>query len=120
MVAGTKLEPEMDRLSNIVRDFNDRFGSIEWKDQDKIERLISEELPAKVAADQAYQNAIANSDPQNARIEHDRALERAMTDLIADQTEFFKQVSDNESFRRWISEMVFAATYTGGAAQAGG
>ena len=43
-----------------------------------------------------------------------------MTDLIADQTEFFKQVSDNESFRRWISEMVFAATYTGGAAQAGG
>ena len=117
---GPKPDPEMDRLSNIVRDFNDRFGSIEWKDQDKIERLISEELPAKVAADQAYQNAIANSDPQNARIEHDRALERAMTDLIADQTEFFKQVSDNESFRRWISEMVFAATYTGGAAQAGG
>ena len=114
-----KPEPEMDRLSNIVRDFNDRFGSIEWKDQDKIERFISEELPAKVAADQAYQNAIANSDPQNARIEHDRAPERAMTER-ADQTEFFKQFSDNESFRRWISEMVFAATYTGGAAQAGG
>ena len=50
---GHQPEPEMDRLSNIVRDFNDRFGSIEWKDQDKIERLISEELPAKVAADQA-------------------------------------------------------------------
>ena len=96
---GQKPDPEMDRLSNIVRDFNDRFGSIEWKDQDKIERLISEELPAKVAADQAYQNAIANSDPQNARIEHDKALERAMTELIADQTEFFKQFSDNESFR---------------------
>ena len=117
---GHQPDPEMERLSNIIRDFNDRFGSIEWKDQDKIERLISEELPAKVAADQAYQNAIANSDPENARIEHDKALERAMTELIADQTEFFKQVSDNESFRRWISEMVFAATYTGGAAQAGG
>ena len=114
---GQKPDPEMDRLSNIVRDFNDRFGSIEWKDQDKIERLISEELPAKVAADQAYQNAIANSDPQNARIEHDKALERAMTELIADQTEFFKQFSDNQSFRRWLSEMLFAATYqpTGGA-----
>ena len=43
-----------------------------------------------------------------------------MTDLMADQTEFFKQFSDNESFRRWISGMVFAATYKGGAAQAGG
>ena len=48
---------------------------------------------------------------QNARIEHDKALERAMTELIADHTEFFKQFSDNESFRRWLSEMNFASTY---------
>ena len=108
---GQKPEPELDRLSNIIRDFNDRFGNIEWKDQDKIERVISEELPVKVAADKAYQNAIANSDKQNARIEHDKALQRAMTELIADHTELFKQFSDNESFRRWLAEMIFAATY---------
>ena len=108
---GQKPEPELDRLSNIIRDFNDRFGNIEWKDQDKIERVISVELPVKVAADKAYQNAIANSDKQNARIEHDKALQRAMTELIADHTELFKQFSDNESFRRWLLEMTFAATY---------
>ena len=108
---GQKPEPEMDRLSNIIKDFNDRFGNIEWKDQDKIEKVIAEELPAKVAGDRAYQNAIVNSDRQNARIEHDKALERAMTELLADHTELFKQFSDNESFRRWLSEMVFAATY---------
>ena len=109
---GQKPEPELDRLSNIIRDFNDRFGNIEWKDQDKIERVISVELPVKVAADKAYQNAIANSDKQNARIEHDKALQRAMTELIADHTELFKQFSDNESFRRWLLEMTFAATYS--------
>ena len=108
---GQKPEPDMDRLSNIVREFNDRFGNIEWKDQDKIEKVIAEELPAKVAGDRAYRNAMANSDRQNARIEHDKALERAMTGLLADHTELFKQFSDNESFRRWLSEMVFAATY---------
>ena len=108
---GYKPEPELDRLSNIIRDFNDRFGSIEWKDADKIEKVISEELPTKVAADKAYQNAVANSDRQNARIEHDRALERAMTDLLADHTELFKQFSDNESFRRELSEIIFTATY---------
>ena len=113
---GQKPEPEMDRLSNIIRDFNDRFGNVEWKDQDKIEKIISEELPAMVAGDRAYQNAMANSDRQNARIEHDKALERAMTDLLADHTELFKQFSDNESFRRWLSEAVFAATYAGAAA----
>ena len=110
---GQKPETEMDRLSNIIREFNDRFGSIEWMDQDKIEKVIAEELPTKVAGDRAYQNAMANSDRQNARIEHDKALERAMTELLADHTELFKQFSDNESFRRWLSEMIFASTYAG-------
>ncbi len=110
---GQKPETEMDRLSNILREFNDRFGNIEWKDHDKIEKVIAEELPRKVAEDRAYQNAMANSDRQNARIEHDKALERAMTDVLADHTELFKQFSDNESFRRWLSEMVFAVTYSG-------
>ena len=54
---------------------------------------------------------MANSDEQNARIEHDKALERAMTDLLADHTELFKQFSDNESFSRWLSERIFDFTY---------
>ena len=113
---GQKPEPEMDRLSIIIRDFNDRFGNIEWKDKDKIEKVITQELPAKVAEDRAYQNAMANSDRQNARIEHDKALERAMTEILADHTDLFKLFSDNESFRRWLSEKNFAATYAGAGA----
>ncbi len=113
---GSRPEPEMDRLSNILREFNDRFGNIEWKDRDKIERIITEELPAKVAVDQAYRNAIANSDRQNARIEHDKALSRAMYELLNDQTELCKQFSDNGSFKRWLSDMVFAVTYGQGKA----
>ena len=108
---GQKPEPEMDRLSNIIKSFNDQFGNIDWKDRDKIEQVIAEELPAKVAEDRAYQNAMANSDRQNARVEHDEALKRAITDYLVDHTELFKQFSDNGSFRRWLSEMVFAATY---------
>ena len=51
---GYKAEPEMDRLENIIREFNDRFGNIEWKDRDRIDGVIAEELPAKVAAYRAY------------------------------------------------------------------
>ena len=116
---GGKPEPEMERLLNIIREFNDRFGNIEWKVQDKIRRVIVEELPAKVAADKAYQNAMANSDKQNARIEHDKALGQAMTDLLADHTELYKIFSDDESFRRWLSEMIFAATYVATAVSSG-
>ena len=68
---------------------------------------------ARVAADGAYQNALANSDKQNARIEHDKALGRVMTALLKDDTELFKQFSDNESFRRWLTDTVFGLTYAG-------
>ena len=34
-----------------------------------------------------------------------------MTALLKDDTELFKQFSDNESFRRWLTDTVFTITY---------
>jgi type I restriction enzyme, R subunit len=116
---GHKPEPELDRLSNILRVFNEQFGGIQWTDKDRIERLITEDIPAKVAADAAYQNAKRNSDEQNARIEHDKALTRVMTAVLKDDTELFKQFSDNDSFRRWLTEAMFEMTYRRPAPEAG-
>ena len=109
---GFKPEPELDRLSNILKIFNDQFGNFSWTDADRVNRLITEEIPAKVAADVAYQNAKQNSDPQNARIEHDKALGRVMTAVLKDDTELFKQFSDNESFRKWLTDTIFMLTYS--------
>jgi type I restriction enzyme, R subunit len=108
---GRKSEPEIDRLSNILKVFNDQFGNIKWSDEDRINRLIIEDIPRRVSADPAYKNAIRNSDKQNARIEHDKALTRVMTDVLKDDMELFKQFMDNESFRHWMAEMVFGLTY---------
>ena len=108
---GRMPEPELDLLSNIVKTFNDQWGNIPWTDADRVQRLIAEDIPARVAADGAYQNAMKNNDKQNARIEHDKALNRVMTAVLKDDTELFKQFSDNESFKRWLSDSVFAVTY---------
>ena len=113
--AGLMPEPELERLSQIIAEFNRLFPDVDWKDEDKVLREIVEEIPARVAADTAYQNAIRNSDRQNARIEHDRALDRVMLELMADFTELFKQYSDNPSFKRWLSERNFGETYQPGA-----
>jgi type I restriction enzyme R subunit len=53
-----------------------------------------------------------NSDKQNARIEHDKALQRVLVDLLADHTELFKQFSDNQDFRKWLADTIFSVTYT--------
>jgi type I restriction enzyme, R subunit len=108
---GHKPEPELDRLSNILKVFNDQFGNIPWTDADRVHKLITEDIPNRVAADKAYQNAKQNSDKQNARIEHDKALARVMTAVLKDDTELFKQFMDNESFRRWLTDTVFGITY---------
>jgi type I restriction enzyme R subunit len=39
-----------------------------------------------------------------------------MTDLITDHTELFKQFSDNESFRKWLTDTIFNVTYEDDAA----
>lgn len=109
--AGYKPEPELDLLSNIIKSFNDQFGNISWVDNDRIRRIITEEIPVKLAADNAYQNAQNNSDKQNARIEHDKALSRVITALLKDDTELFKQFFDNESFRGWLADTMFNLTY---------
>lgn len=108
---GRKPEPDLDRLSNIIKTFNDLFGNIHWTDADHVHKLITEDIPNRVAADTAYGNAIRNSDKQNARIEHDKALSRVMTAVLKDDTELFKQFMDNESFRRWLTDTVFGLTY---------
>jgi type I restriction enzyme R subunit len=76
---GRKPEPELNRQSNILREFNDLFGSIQWTDSDRIHRLITHDIPNRVAADPAYQNGKTNSDRQNVRIAHNRALVHVMT-----------------------------------------
>ena len=108
---GFMAEPELDRLSNIIKVFNDLFGNIPWEDADRVRKMITEEIPKRVAEDPAYKNALGRQDRDNARIEHDKALQRVLIGLMRDDTQLFKQFMDNDGFRRWLSDSVFNSTY---------
>lgn len=114
--AGGKPETEMDRLSNIVQTFNDLFGNINWADKDRIARVIAVDIPARVNADERYQNAKKNSDRENARVEHDRALDDAINERLGDESELFAKFFQNPLFQKWLRDTVFKATYDGEAA----
>jgi len=108
--AGSKPQPELDLLSSILITFNDLFGNIDWKDADNIRRQIAE-IPAMVSKDEKYQNAMKNSDKQNARLEMENALKSVVFGVMADNMELFKQFNDNPSFQKWLTDMVFSVTY---------
>lgn len=101
---GRKPEQELDRLSIILKTFNDQFGTL-FTDADRIIKRIREDIAPKIAADAAYQNAVSNT-PATARTELDAALMRVMNPLLRDDTEFYKQFVQNESFKRFVTETV--------------
>lgn len=107
---GHIVEPELDPLSKIIMDFNDMFGNIQWNDADNVQRQILQ-IPAMVSRDEKYQNAMKNSDEQEARTESERALQKVIFSIMADNMELFKQFQDNPSFKKWLTNMVFNMTY---------
>jgi type I restriction enzyme R subunit len=103
-------EPELEYLTGILRTFNDLFGNIDWKDADNVRRQIAR-IPAMVSKDRTYRNAMRNADKQEARTESDRVLQTVIFSIMADNMELFKQFNDNPAFKKWLSDMVFSATY---------
>ena len=87
---GGKPEPELDRLSNILRSFNDHWGNIAWSDGDRVRRLISQDIPQRSRPTRPTRMPSRYSDKQNARIEHDEALRRVIVGLMKDDTDLFK------------------------------
>ena len=102
--------PELDTLSNILKEFHDAFGNIEWTDEDKIKKQI-QELFESVDRDEQYINARRFSDVQNARTESDRAAGEALIATMKSGIELYREVQNNPSFKKWLFDSVFNATY---------
>jgi len=105
---GHKPEPELDRLSNILKTFNEQFGTL-FTDSDHVVKRIRDDIAPKVAADVAYRNARENT-PHTARMAHDQALGKVMQHLLKEDTQVYKQFVENESFKRFVGDMVYALT----------
>jgi type I restriction enzyme R subunit len=105
---GRRSEPEMDRLSNILKSFNEQFGTL-FTDTDRVAKRIRDDIAPQVAADAAYQNAKENT-PHTARLAHDQALAKVMQHLLKDDTQVYKQFVENESFKRFVGDMVYTLT----------
>lgn len=103
---GRKPEPELDRLSNILKVFNEQFGTL-FDDADRVVKRLREDVAPKVAADAAFQDARENT-PHTARIAYDMALARAMQRLLKDDTQVYKLFVENEAFRQQVGDIVFS------------
>lgn len=101
---GRGSEPELERLSEILKTFNEQFGTL-FSDADRIFRRIKDDVVPTVNNDQGYKNAVQNT-PEKARLKLTSAVKKAMGPMLKDDTEFYKQFVQNDSFRQFVVSMV--------------
>jgi type I restriction enzyme, R subunit len=102
---GGSSDPEIDRLSNILQTFNDRYGT-EFEDADKV-RQMAENIAADVAKNNELINSIQHSDEQNARITSDKIVGEELLKHITTNFDLYKLYSDNKEFKEDFSAMMF-------------
>lgn len=109
-------EPDFDRLSNILEEFNTHFGGIEWEHpEEAIDQIRL--LPERLAANEQFSNAVQHSDEQSAEIQSNIVLYQLVCALLGEKTEFARNYLDNEDFRAFVNQRVFNKAYS--AAQRG-
>ena len=102
---GGNSNPEIDRLSNILQTFNDRYGT-QFEDADKV-RQMAENIANDVAKNKELISSIQHSDDQNARITSDKVVAEELLKHITTNFDLYKLYSDNKEFKEDFSAMMF-------------
>lgn len=102
---GSTSEGEIDKLSNILQTFNDRYGT-QFEDVDKV-RQMAENVAKDVAQNQELITSIKYSDDQNARITSDKVVGEELLKHITTNFDLYKLYSDNKDFKEDFSAMMF-------------
>lgn len=105
---GGTSEPDLDKLSNIIEEFNEVYGGIEWEHPDTVRHQI-EELPERLLKNDGFVNAFKHAGRQTAQIQGSEALYSIVIDMMDENTEFARNYLDNENFRAFINNRVFSS-----------
>ena len=97
--------PDVDKLSNILQTFNDRYGT-QFEDADKV-RQMAENIAQDVAKSNELVNSLKYSDDQNARITSDKIVGQELLKHITTNFDLYKLYSDNKEFKEDFSAMMF-------------
>ena len=100
--------PEMEALSTIVKDFNELFGNIDWKNRDEVQRQINE-LPARIAGSVDFANAVKNGDSLVAQITFNDDMIAIVAAMLEEKTEFVQTYFGNKDFQNFVNARVYQA-----------
>lgn len=115
LVQGPELEPigpkeiyapsaeELEPLSQIIQELNQRFGT-DFTDVDKV---FIRQLEEKLAVNSALKASVRVNPPENARLTFDHVVNDRLQEMIDSNFKFYKQVTDNQEFSKVFVDWLF-------------
>lgn len=101
-----KSEPLMKKLSDIL----DEFNGINWLNKEKAKEQL-EELPVRLQEDEAFVNAVLNSNRETAIQQFNKSMLTIAVQMLNENTEFTRNYLDNPNFMNFINQRVFQTAY---------
>lgn len=101
----SKKEVELERLLNIVREFNTKFGSVDFGTNEKIAKELMD-LKDDIAKEQTFRDSLG--DEQNSRKLFTDIFENKYLDFYLENLPFLEQLGDKQvEFKERVSSVIF-------------
>ena len=100
----SKKEVELERLSNIVREFNTKFGSVDFGTDEKIAKELMD-LKDDIAKEQTFRDSLG--DEQNARRLFADIFKIQYLQFFKRNKDFFTQLDNKEEFKERVSNVIY-------------
>ena len=100
-------EEEKARLSQIIKDLNDAFGT-DFSDDD---RVFLERVRANLLKNEELVQKMERNSPENVRAVFDKYFNQEMSGILNSNLDFYKRVVDNEKLRENVKVALFSLLY---------
>lgn len=101
--AYTPTQEEIETLSKIIRDLNERFGT-DFSEDDKI---FVKQLEERLIGDPILENSAKINSQENFRLSFTNVVNEIVQDMIDSNFKFYKQINDDMNFARYFMDWLF-------------
>jgi type I restriction enzyme, R subunit len=99
--------PEMELLSRIVKDVNEKYGT-DFNDED---RVIADKLSQKLMADGNLEGSIHNNARDIAKVKFDELFEKELVHMVNNHFDFYQKVNSDQDVRTYLKNRIFDTIY---------
>lgn len=97
------VEEELDPLSKIIKDINERFGTA-FNSADKV---ILNTLSQKLSNNESLEGSIKNNSKDAAKIKFNEIFQEELIDMLNNHFDLYKKLNDNPELKKYVNDRIF-------------